>query len=130
MISAPGALAQNSTADIPSAGPLTDIFISRDSRIHRAYVMSTRNGNPQFAFFRPDSTTGCELRTGGVDRGQSWAFGLQRLGLLCPIRSHRSAPRSVQGYTTAQRRTPAAVAPPTLVETGFPTCRHEFYETD
>ena len=57
MISAPGALAQNSTADIHSAGPLTDIFISSDTECQVGHTGDVdANGNPQNEFFPPNST--------------------------------------------------------------------------
>ena len=64
LISAPGAIAQNSTADIQSAGPLTDIFISSDTECQVAHTGDVdANGNPQFEFFPPEDSTGVSCGT-------------------------------------------------------------------
>ena len=99
MISAPGALAQNSTADIHSAGPLTDIFISSDTECQVGHTGDVdANGNPQFEFFPPSSTTGVSCGTDVSIAGQ--LFGPQwidRLDRAAPVRGHRlAAPRRIR----------------------------------
>ena len=89
MISAPGAIAQT-TADIQSAGPLTDIFITQRHRVpgrpHRRHAVRV---------LPPRRQHGGELRNRRVDRRDAVrAAGIDRLDRAAPVRGLRLGHRA------------------------------------
>ena len=69
LIGAPGAMAQNSLADIQSAGPLTDIFIASNTQCQVAHT-----GEALFEFYSPSSQEG-QCGTEVAVAGQLFGLG-------------------------------------------------------
>ena len=135
MISAPGALAQNSTADIHSAGPLTDIFISSDTECQVGHTGDVdANGNPQFEFFPPGSMTGVSCGTEASIAGQVFGPLDSNAWTEQPqsgVTGSGTAQDPFKVITTDQAQDPSSGgALLTLVETDSYVVGNEFYETD
>ena len=127
MISAPGALAQNSTADIQSAGPLTDIFIASNTQCQVAHT-----GEALFEFYSSRSQEG-QCGTEVAVAGQLFGLGGSSWTELpqSGVTGSGTAADPFKVTTTVQALDSSSGSPLlTLVETDSYVVGTEFYRTD